>query len=272
MTAILGYVFLGIFVLTALLTLASLPGWIKIPEKYRSQLFKALLLEVVGAIIILFGNVYLYPQDTGGTGESKIMISPHEDWVAVDLGSSKIIQPKVLVDSVEKKVLGKSKGFSDLFKDQELSIKNIKDQYNLINEDEESFGIILKETLRKNSFFNNLVKDSEKGVTKIRFNRTARRGWKRMNDFLANSPFYIEMFERPGTYYNIMRKTSSGSEQLFTSKGKGDLLNKANRSVHFHESDGHFNLFFIDAADNVDTTETERFVRFVQVRLEPQVK
>jgi len=271
MTVVLGYVFLGIFVLTALLTLASLPGWIKIPENYRSQLFKALLLEVVGAIIILFGNEYLYAKPPEVTAESKIFVSPHEDWVAVDIGNSKIIQPRILVDSVEKKVLGKTKNFSDLFKNQELSIKSIKDQYNLINAENQSFGIILKEKLKENSFFNSLVKDNEKGVTKIRFNRT-RTGWKTNNDFLGNSPFYIEMFENPGTYYNIMRKTDSGSEQLFSSKGKGDLLNRTNRSVHFHESDGHFNLFFIDAADNIDSIESKRYVRFVQVRLEPQVK
>ncbi len=42
--------FLVIFIATAILTLASLPGWIRIPEKYRSRLFAALLLQVIGSV------------------------------------------------------------------------------------------------------------------------------------------------------------------------------------------------------------------------------
>src|SRR3954452_11405487 len=43
--------FLAIFIVTAALTLASLPGWIRIPETYRSKLFTALLLQVVGSVV-----------------------------------------------------------------------------------------------------------------------------------------------------------------------------------------------------------------------------
>jgi hypothetical protein len=43
--------FLAIFIATAILTLASLPGWVRIPEKYRSRLFAALILQVVGSVV-----------------------------------------------------------------------------------------------------------------------------------------------------------------------------------------------------------------------------
>jgi hypothetical protein len=56
MAQVLWIMFLSIFGLTALLTLASLPDWITIPEWYRKKLFVALLLQVVGAVIILFKN------------------------------------------------------------------------------------------------------------------------------------------------------------------------------------------------------------------------
>lgn len=51
---ILIFVFIAIFVGTALLTLLSLPEWIKINEWYKKKLFNALILEVVGAVVLLF--------------------------------------------------------------------------------------------------------------------------------------------------------------------------------------------------------------------------
>jgi hypothetical protein len=54
MATVLWIMFLSIFGLTAILTLASLPDWITIPEWYRKKLFVALILQVVGAVIILF--------------------------------------------------------------------------------------------------------------------------------------------------------------------------------------------------------------------------
>jgi hypothetical protein len=45
------YAFLSIFIVTAIISLASLPGWLKIEEPYRKVLFRALLLEVVACVI-----------------------------------------------------------------------------------------------------------------------------------------------------------------------------------------------------------------------------
>ena len=53
---ILIYIFLAIFVLTAVITLCSLPGWIDIGEWYKKKLFLALILEVVGCIVLMFRN------------------------------------------------------------------------------------------------------------------------------------------------------------------------------------------------------------------------
>ena len=44
-------IFFTIFSLTALLTLASLPGWVKISENYKKALFAALILEVIGFVV-----------------------------------------------------------------------------------------------------------------------------------------------------------------------------------------------------------------------------
>ena len=48
---ILFFVFIGIFILTALLTLLSLPGWVKLDEWYQKKLFLALIIEVVCVVI-----------------------------------------------------------------------------------------------------------------------------------------------------------------------------------------------------------------------------
>lgn len=43
--------FLVIFIATSALTLASLPGWIRIPDSFRNKLFAALILQVIGCVI-----------------------------------------------------------------------------------------------------------------------------------------------------------------------------------------------------------------------------
>jgi len=59
MDTILLWIFIAIFVATAIITLGSLPGWIKIPDSYRKVLFSALLLEVASCILLLFGKYFL---------------------------------------------------------------------------------------------------------------------------------------------------------------------------------------------------------------------
>ena len=56
-TAVLFYVFIATFVATAAITLLGLIKTIDIEEQYLGRLFKILVVEVVGAIIVLFGAV-----------------------------------------------------------------------------------------------------------------------------------------------------------------------------------------------------------------------
>jgi hypothetical protein len=46
------YTFLFIFIALAVLTVGSLPGWIKIPEHYRRKLFATLVLQVIGCVVL----------------------------------------------------------------------------------------------------------------------------------------------------------------------------------------------------------------------------
>jgi hypothetical protein len=45
------WVFLFLFIATALLTIASLPGWVNIEKEFKSKLFTSLILELVGCVI-----------------------------------------------------------------------------------------------------------------------------------------------------------------------------------------------------------------------------
>ncbi len=81
--SILFFTFLIIFIATAILTLASLPEWIKIPDKYRKVLFTTLIVEVVGCVIILFKSTVI--------GEHKIF--PDKNWFAIEAHTGKILNP-----------------------------------------------------------------------------------------------------------------------------------------------------------------------------------
>ena len=54
---ILFFVFVLIFLATATITLLGLIKKVDIEDKYLNRLFIALILEVVGAVIVLFGSV-----------------------------------------------------------------------------------------------------------------------------------------------------------------------------------------------------------------------
>lgn len=50
------WIFLGIFFLTGLITLAGLVGWVSVNPEFQKQLFKLLILEVVGCVIAFGGQ------------------------------------------------------------------------------------------------------------------------------------------------------------------------------------------------------------------------
>lgn len=52
------WIFLGIFVLTALITLGGLVGWVSVKPEFQKQLFKLLILEVVGCVVGFGGQVF----------------------------------------------------------------------------------------------------------------------------------------------------------------------------------------------------------------------
>jgi hypothetical protein len=73
------WMFLGIFLVTAVIALASLPGWVRIPDYYRRKLFGLLILEVV-ACIVAFGGQAVRSSGTRQVSLGEVLLSPEFGW------------------------------------------------------------------------------------------------------------------------------------------------------------------------------------------------
>jgi len=98
---ILKYGFLVLFFATAVIGIASLPGWIEIPEYYRKRIFIFLILEVVGAIVIFFNQEII----DGSGGIPGYTIS-NENWIALD-DSAYVVTPEIIISTQDRYTVNK---------------------------------------------------------------------------------------------------------------------------------------------------------------------
>jgi hypothetical protein len=73
------WIFVIIFVATAVIALGSLPGWIRVPDYYRKKLFALLILEVV-ACTIGFGKEALKTYQTPPQDLRVALLHPYYGW------------------------------------------------------------------------------------------------------------------------------------------------------------------------------------------------
>jgi len=274
MIEILGYLFLVIFGLTALLTLLSLPNWIVIPDVYRKTLFRALILEVVGAIIIVFTNHFI-----NDSGEGTKHIIKTENWIALSLDSAQIIQPRIEIVSPDTTYeffvgeeptaiearLSANKFFGTL-SEAGLQVKNF---------DSIVLGVIPTSSLTDAGLFNS-IKSNEGEISSlsnyslVKFRRDSLGKWEMEGKFLKGSPFTFEVYDdRSKTIYQIVN--SERGDTIFTSNSVAkQLFNLDSRIIHFFEHEGQFYLFRIAGADL--SKGSELFVNVLQIRFEPTIK
>lgn len=74
------WVFLVIFVLTALIALASLPGWLRIEQYYKRKLFQLLILQVVACIIGFGTQALRQPIDPPAADLRSLLLEPELGW------------------------------------------------------------------------------------------------------------------------------------------------------------------------------------------------
>jgi|GEM_PF-5837311 len=263
---LLGYVFLVIFVLTAALTLASIPGWIEIPEEYRKTLFKSLLLEVVGAIVVLFTQSYIPVNEDGAMpkkcyasfGNGLVLALDVEDAV----GDSCMFELK---NGSAWRILPNY--------DEKLNVELDKKGKLIVSADTVRLGSVSKESLAKLSLFNVLCgKDAQQlAYNNYRLVKFQKNGdiWVRFGSFLKNSdngvPIDFQIFEsnEQGTAYKIIKGDDVYFNSLDVSK---TLFDVDDRVIHLVPQKKSYTLFLIVGAN---LQSDDKFVHVMQMRLTP---
>lgn len=258
---ILKYSFLGIFLLTAIIGIGSLPDWIKIQEWYKKKIFIALILEVVGAIIILFNNLNT-PKVDNYTGLNIRNIN----WVAVN-ENAQFISPEIAIkDSMyEGRLLESSfsqfKNLRPALEKRMLLIKNI---------DNKTIGEIPEESLEELGFFNEIESDksdisSSKNYSYISWEKDKNDEWVPLGE--SGTPFELEVYdENNKTKYNIVDTLTK--EVMFNSDNKSEyLFNVNNRINHFYSHNNKYYLIRIAFADL--SNKKKKYVRVIYLRLNP---
>lgn len=267
--AILGYLFLVIFALTALLTLLSLPNWIVIPDDYRKALFRMLLLEVAGAVIILFTNSYL---------KKEALYNPKDspEWVALNLEDGSLFQPKIAMRNPDSiLVLGAdTRKALDRLQSKLLYGELMGGGFTVKNSKKQALGYISKSELENSKLFNAIR--SEKGEISasddyrlVKFFKTTHGNWERRGEFLYPSPYTIKILDEDGkTTYRIYDSRENTVVFNSTTSSK-QLFDVDNRIIHFYQYEKEFYLFRITEANL--TSRNGSYVHVLQIKLKPVV-
>lgn len=270
---ILGYAFLVIFVLTAILTLASLPGWINIPENYQKVLFKTLVLEVVGAIVVLFTSNYL----NGTDGPTQLTIQPNPGGWAIIGEDGSVLQPTLTIKDPDttfalgpdtetmRRVLTNLK-YSGQLTSSGLLLHT--------NDNQALLGQLSASELKQIGLFNTI--DSHQGeiagstnYSLVKFIKGDDGKWVRSGAFLSGSPFSVRVFDLgTKTIYEI--HDSQKEEVVFSSSRSSEpLFNVDNRKLHFYQHESNFYLLRITEAD---LSGDKKFVHFLQIKFRPALE
>ena len=239
-----------IFGLTALLALASIPDWIKIPEWYKKKLFTVLIIEVVTLVTAHLG-IYLKVKNDE---VNKIQVEQVFDKERILTAVADTTMKYVYAVANNKDTLGR---FSTNGLLNGLSI----DWFNAIEYDAENSEL--------------------DGYARIIWNEVNGE-WKQSTDSIKGCPYYMRvrnLKEPPyGTAYEIIDKRDTDKPALFSSAGSSkDYFNTASRMMHAIEytdtnrGDRCYAIFRIMAANlRADTTgRRNKNVEVLQMKIKP---
>ncbi len=235
------YLFMGIFAMTAALTLISLPGWIKIEEWYRKKLFNALILEVIGSVILLFTYI-VEKKDSGG----------------VDIQKNQVVIEK---DSRFLPSWNKSGDMDINMNDTALTV-----------------GKIMSKDIAVLGLFNNINTSTvdSKDYALLDFRKQAS-GWANKGGMVEGCPFEFEIYSNAAKGRLCYRIREAGTDKVLvdTAKGsKSDDFAIDNRIHHVlkHENtdtgDMDYYLYRITDAD----LQTRMYVQVLLLKIKPTLE
>ncbi len=265
MIELLGFLFLVIFGITAILTIASLPGWIKIPEWYRKKLFLALILEVIGSIIIFFEKNYLADDPVPISHD----VTP-KNWVALT-EDAEIIQPKMNIS------------FQDTSIEYTLGNKNLQGVPNLTGtltdegltiygNDQQVLGRLKEQFLKQQGFYNSINSNNNEisasnNYTVVKWYKSTNSKWKINGAYLQQCPFHLIVYDDgTNTKYKIIN-TSTNAMVFRSETIARPLFDVDNRIIHFYKHEGQYYLIRIVEASL--KPGSDQFVHVLHIRFKP---
>ena len=264
---ILQYGFLVIFFATAIIGLASLPGWIPIPEWYRKKIFIALILEVVAVIIF----VAKQEMTSEASGVPRFEIA-QKNWVALDKKATRV-NPEIKISTNDTSIT-QTLGADSFSPFSNLSSTVSNQGLEIKNENGDLLTVVSKSQLESAGLFNSFETakneiSSTENHSYARWKRTNRSEnptWRRYGKYL--DPFNLQIFDDGNeTKYEIKKE----NEVLFKSDDSSkDLFSVDNRIIHFYEYEQTYYLLRINEADLTDSLEN--YVHVLQIRLEPNFR
>lgn len=266
MDPILFYTFLGIFIVTAILTLLSLPDWIKIPKNYKKVLFSSLIVEVIGCVILLFKQEM----------EIKYTLEPAENWVAIQSNNASVVHPDLRIGT-EDIVLGQSEEEAQKnLRNNQLKLAKEGDEWLVGNANNAFYwGRLSKEELQHAGFYNGLEAwqneiPSSDNYKVIKFvSNDGKRTWQQKGSFANDCPLKIEVYTTNEIGYRIINVSNNKVE--FDSKNESqNVINLDHRKLHFLEIEHVFYLIRITQAD-LSRNRGENYIHFMMVKLQPQL-
>jgi len=259
---ILKYGFLAIFFSTAIIGIASIPGWIKIPEWYRKRIFIVLVLEVIG-VIMIYSKQGLSISDSTGIPEITL---ENNNWIAID-NKGKIVNPEIIIktsDTIIRKQLGEQSNVSL----SGLRSQIVEDGLSIINPDSVSLGYIKALDLERNGLFNSLNADQKEiagseNYAIVKWSKTPNGNWTKKGRLIP--PLQLIVNDgNTGTYYEIKNKEN---KVIFDSRNDGrDLFNSNIRILHFFKEEG---AFYIIRITHANLTADTKYVEIVNAKMKP---
>lgn len=243
---ILFYVFIGIFVLTAFLTLLSLPGWVKIDQWYQKKLFLALILEVVGVVVTLFGDTFYGSDNSKTYAQTEAVLKKMSD------------TPNTWLDNK-----GLNMYFDIITRNRNNDTTNTVTQTLTIDQS----------TIKDMELFNSITLNDfyreSSAILKFRRDPENNNRWYHKEGEIKNCPFKCEVYDAStGANYKI----TQDSDIKFDSYGPKtfDVFNKYNRRyiiLSYRDSSNNDKLYYLYRVTGADLENSSIENQFIDIFL-----